>query len=76
MMTTKFNDPEIEKNLKKILAETKNPVSIDYVRYHLKINWGTARALLLTMALEGKIQSQKTTKSYIFWAKKDGRLTP
>ena len=69
-MTTKINTPKVEHRLLKVLSNADNPVSIDYVRYNLKINWGTARALLLSMALEGKIQSMKTSKSWIFWVEK------
>ena len=54
-MDVKINNPKVENELFELLSKTKNPVSIDFVRYNLKLNWGTARALLLTMALEGKI---------------------
>ena len=45
------------------------PLSIEYVARHLEVGWGTARAMLLELALEGKIACQKTTKSWIFWVK-------
>ena len=70
-METKVNDPTIEEKVTNILKEAENPVSIDYVRYHLGLNWSTARAVLLSLALEGKICSQKTSKSWIFWVEKD-----
>lgn len=65
-MQNKFNNPQIEKQILEILSECKIPVSIDYVAQHLRISWGTARAILLDMTVEGKLKSQKTTKGLIF----------
>ena len=65
-MESKFNNPEVESQILDLLYEAKIPVSIDYVANHLEIAWGTARAILLDMALEGKIKAEKTTKSLIF----------
>ena len=76
-METKVNNPTIEAKVTSILNEAENPVSIDYVRHHLELNWSTTRALLLSLALEGKIQSMKTSKSWIFWVdKNNGEPTP
>ena len=72
----KIDDPNIKTQLLSLLDKTRQAVSIDYVRYHLNIQWNTARALLLTLALEGKICSQKTTKSWIFWVEKNGENQP
>ena len=62
----KFDDPSIEKNVLKLLKETEKPVSVDYVAFHIKIGWGTARSILLNMALKGTVKAIKTTKSLIF----------
>ena len=75
-METKVNDPIVEAKVTEILNDAKNPVSIDYVRYHLGSNWSTVRAILLSLALEGKICSIKTSKSWIFWLKKEGEASP
>jgi len=76
-MEIKIDNPSIESKVLIILNEAENPVSIDYVRYNLKSNWSTTRAILLSLALEGKISSQKTSKSWIFWLDKDkGERTP
>ena len=72
----KFNDPETEEKIIALIKKTEIPVSIDFVAQHVNIAWGTARAILLNMTVLGKIQTQKTTKSLIFWATKDGELTP
>ncbi len=65
-MRNKFDDPQIAKQVLTVLGEAKIPVSIDYVANHLEIAWGTARAILLNMTVQGKIKAQKTTKSLIF----------
>jgi len=49
------------------------PLSIEYVARHLNVGWGTARAMLLELALDGKIACQKTTKSWIFWISRNVR---
>jgi len=61
------NNEKYEQQVLKLLNETRAPVSIDFVRFNLKIHWVTARALLMEMALEGKLQAQKTTKSWVFF---------
>ena len=60
-------DSEIQTQLLKLLEKTSMPVSIEYVARHLNVGWGTARAMLLELALSGKVAGQKTTKSWIFW---------
>jgi len=67
----KIDSPETESQLLSILKKNNEPVSIDFVRYHLKIQWNTARALLFSMVLGGKIKGQKTSKSWIFWVGKE-----
>jgi membrane protein required for beta-lactamase induction len=70
-MNSIVNNPKLESDLISLLKKEKRPVSIDYVRHNLDLSWGTARALLLSLALLGKINSMKTTKSWIFWIKKE-----
>ena len=73
MNETKFGNPDIQNNVMSLLQETKMPVSIEFVAQKLSIGWGTARAILLNLAIQGKIRMQKTTKSLIFSIeKKDG----
>jgi len=62
----KFGNEQVEKQVVELLKRTPTAVSIDYVAYHLNIAWATARGLLLNMVINGKVQSEKTTKSLIF----------
>lgn len=48
------------------------PVSIEFVAQELGIGWGTARAILLNLAIQGRIAMQKTTKSLIFSTNEQG----
>jgi hypothetical protein len=57
---------QFENSVIELLQKTPMAVSTDFVAYHLKISWPTARSLLLNMALEKKIEMEKTTKSAIF----------
>jgi len=66
----KFNNHNLEREIIAYIKEAKMPVAIDYVAQHFSIAWGTARAILLDLALKGEIKSQKTTKSLIFWVPK------
>jgi hypothetical protein len=45
------------------------PVTIDYIAVELHVAWDTARALLLTLTLYGKIVGMKTMKSWVFMPK-------
>jgi hypothetical protein len=68
---TKVGNVEYEKKLVLLLKTVKNPVSIDFVAFNLNLSWVTARALLFTLALEGKLKCMKTSKSWIFWLEKE-----
>jgi len=67
-----FNDKDLEKQIIELIKKTEIPCSIDFVAQHFNLAWGTARAILLNLVINGKIQTQKTTKSLIFWIKKGG----
>lgn len=62
----KVGNVEVENEAIELLKKTVMPVSIDYVAYHLHISWPTARGLLLNMALNKKVEAEKTTKGLIF----------
>jgi hypothetical protein len=62
----KFGNPHLQNNVVKLLRETKIPVSVDFVAQKLNIGWGTARAILLDLSLQGLVHMQKTTTSLIF----------
>jgi hypothetical protein len=71
MPVRKFEDPKIEKQILNLLHETAKPTTTDYVATNLKISWSTARMMLLSMALHGKIAILETTNSCVFLLKKN-----
>jgi hypothetical protein len=70
LVNSKFDSPEVEKQVRQLLQNRSEPASIDLVAYHLKISWGTARSTLMNMALKDEIKFLKTSKSFIFWLPK------
>jgi hypothetical protein len=66
-----FNNKNLEIQIVNFLKETPIPASIDYVAQHFNLAWGTARAILLNLVIDGRVQTQKTTKSLIFWVEKE-----
>lgn len=69
MTKRKFGNPTVQKDVIDLLEETAMPVSIDFVAENLNMGWGTARAILLDLAIQGEINMEKTTKSLIFRVK-------
>lgn len=51
----------------KAIGDSAIPVSIDFIAYHCKIGWGTARALLTNLIMQGKVCGLKTTKGMIYF---------
>lgn len=70
MAETKFGNPDIQNHVVDLLTETDMPVSVEFVAQNLSIGWGTARAILLNLAIQGRVAMEKTTKSLIFWIEK------
>jgi len=66
MSKTKFDNPSTQNDVVHLLYETKMPVSVEFVAQKLGIGWGTARAILLSLAVQGRVKMEKTTKSLIF----------
>ncbi len=58
-----------EERIAQILKLADMPVDVGFVARNLGIAWGTARYLLLELAVKGKLKALKTTKSYVFVAK-------
>lgn len=56
-----------ENKAKNIVEKADKPVSIQKIANELDISWGTARAMLLSLALEGEIQGARTDKGWIFY---------
>jgi predicted ArsR family transcriptional regulator len=63
----KLDNSSMERQATELLKTSKVPCSISFVAKHLSIAWATARALLLNLTIQGKIKSQRTTTSIIFW---------
>ena len=54
----------------KILENSPIPMAIETIRVKTGIkSWVTTKSLLLELLIENRIFGQKTTKSWIFWAK-------
>jgi hypothetical protein len=54
--------------IKEVLDSSTMPMDVENVRVRAGLkNWESTKALLLEMTLQGVIQAQKTTKSWIFW---------
>jgi len=66
----KVGSEKLRRKALRAIGEAKVPVTIDYVADRLSISWSTARAILLELALSGRIVAEKTLKSWIFRAKK------
>ena len=63
----KFNNHKLEEEIVEYMEKTEIPVSVEFIAQHFDLAWGTARAILLDLALRGRVKVQKTTKSLIFW---------
>jgi DNA-binding IclR family transcriptional regulator len=66
-----MGDLEVVEKILRLVETTQRPVSIDFVARNLKLNWSTARVLLMQLSLEGCLKATKTTKSWVFMLKKD-----
>lgn len=62
----RVNQSSIELQTIELLKASRTPCSISYIARQLDVAWVTARALLLTLAIEGKIKWQKTMNGTIF----------
>ena len=67
---------QAEKSLIELLKKTDFPVSIRFVAKHLGVSWVTARGLLFSAALKGKVKAVKTSKSWIFVLMQDEEDKP
>jgi hypothetical protein len=66
-----------EENILKFLNEATQPVDVEKVRTACGIgNWNTAHKHCLDLTLQGKIQGQKTSRGWIFWAHQNVQLKP
>ena len=66
MNQAKFGNPDLQNDVIDLLKETAMPVSIEFIAQKMNLGWGTARAILLNLSLQGTVKMEKTTKSFIF----------
>jgi len=52
-------------------ALIENRASIGCICHHAKTTWSIAKAALLELLLEGKVEGMKTTKSWVFWIERN-----
>jgi len=62
-----FGNKKTEEQIIKIMTVTQIPCDIEYVAKNVHMAWGTARSILLSLVIKGKIKCQNTTKGWIFW---------
>lgn len=64
-----MRDSSIEKMKPKaldFLKTTTMPITIGDVANHLDMSWSTARQVMMELRIEGRVECEKTTKSWIF----------
>jgi Mn-dependent DtxR family transcriptional regulator len=66
MKTVKVGNQTTQNSVIELLSKTKIPVDVEFVARQLGVGWGTARAILMDLALQGKVHMEKTTKSWVF----------
>ena len=66
----KKNTKELKEGVKEFIRVQQKPFSVNDVAREFRIQWNTARAILLELALEGEVEVVKTTKSYVFIPKR------
>ncbi len=62
----KFDNPEMERKTADSMRKEGQPVSIDWLAHNLGVGWGTARAILMNMSMQGKLKAIRTTKGFVF----------
>lgn len=66
---------EIESCVLRIVDGSSKPVSVAYVAYNAKLSWPTARAILLKLSADGKIEAIETTSGRVFMPSGKRRFT-
>jgi ribosomal protein S25 len=69
MNEAKFGNVALEHDVVDVLRQANMPVSVDFIAEKLGVAWGTARAILLSLSVQGVVVMTKTTKSFIFTLK-------
>ncbi len=69
----KVGSPELEEATIDVMRKAAMPVSITYIADRVDVAWHQARSQLFLLALEGKINAIKTTRSWVFSSIADTR---
>ncbi len=70
MPKKKFENEEIEAAILTLMQKTPKCVTTEYVAQNVKVSWTTARAMLLSLSLRGKVFCIETTRGMVFELKK------
>ena len=68
MQNGKINNRELRERVVQAVRDAGQPVAVDYIAQLLDLSWVTSRAILMELALAGKLIPLKTTKSWVFSA--------
>ena len=64
-------NPEIENEVLLAIAGTDVPVGVDYIAKKIHRNWGTTRAILLSLVIRKRIDGNETSHGWIFFPRKE-----
>ncbi len=65
-MRRKVSTPEYEAKVLEALSNVENPVTVQFIADQCELGWGTARAVLYDLTLQGRIKMQQTTSTPFF----------
>jgi len=57
---------DLETLVLKVIAKASIPVGVGYVAKRIRRNWATTRAVLLTLAVDGRVSVQRTTHGWYY----------
>lgn len=57
---------DVIESILEIVSKARLPVSVEYVATRAALTWASTRALMFQLAIDGRLQAIKTTKSWIF----------
>jgi response regulator of citrate/malate metabolism len=60
---------EIAAKVIAVIEQAGQPVTVDYVAYHVGTSWNSARAMLLELVIEERIGGVRTSRGWIFLPK-------
>ncbi len=63
---SKVSVTELRDRVLQIVGDAGQPIAVDVVAESIGIGWGTARAILLELALHNQITALKTSKGWVF----------